>query len=194
MLVVYHVTKQRCQFSSRGMHIRIKRKGSKRVKSLKSVSLPAVVFWNFNHFLVLEEIKNGQYWINDPATGRRCLNIQEFDRCYTGDITMQPNASFQTTPKPSVNELIRWLNQGSKVKRWVLLFTISISAGLLSHITQVLTSPELWPLIGFALAVIPMGNAVSQELNDSTKSFKNSSSAFQIGSFNSTSAMNWQDD
>ena len=144
-------------------------KGFKKgLKSLKSVSLPAVVFWNFNHFLVLEEIKNSQYLINDPATGRRCLDSQEFDRCYTGvTITMQPNASFRTTPKPPhpINELIHWISQGSKVKLWMLLFTISIGAGFLSHITQVLSSPELWPLIGFALAVIPMGNAVSQELD-----------------------------
>ena len=143
-------------------------KGFKKgLKTLESVSLPAVVFWNFNHFLVLEGTDNGRYWINDPANGRRCLDFQEFDRGYTGVvITMQPDASFRPTRKPRhpIHELGHWLSRGSKTKRWCLLFTLGISAGLLSQTVRLLTTPELWPLIGLALAVIPMGQMVSREL------------------------------
>jgi len=146
----------------------LKAKGFKKgLKTLESVSLPAVVFWNFNHFLVLEEIDNGRYWINDPATGRRCLDLQEFDRCYTGVIiTMQPDESFRPTRKRRhpIHELGHWLSRGAKTKRWGLLITLGISAVLLSQTTQLLTTPELWPLIGLALAVIPMGQVVSREL------------------------------
>ena len=143
-------------------------KGFKKgLKSLESVSLPAVVFWNFNHFLVLEGADNGRYWINDPANGRRCLDLQEFDRGYTGVvITMQPDASFRHTRKPRhpIYELWHWLSRGSRTKRWCLLFTLGISAGLLSQTARLFTTPELWPLIGLALAVIPMGQVVSREL------------------------------
>ena len=143
-------------------------KGFKKgLKTLESVSLPAVVFWNFNHFLVLEGTDNGRYWINDPANGRRCLDLQEFDRCYTGVvITMQPDASFRQTRKPRhpIHELGHWLSRGSKTKRWSLLLSLGVSAVLISQTTQLITTPELWPLIGLALAVIPMGKVVSTEL------------------------------
>ena len=143
-------------------------KGFKKgLKTLESVSLPAVVFWNFNHFLVLEGTDNGRYWINDPANGRRCLDLQEFDRCYTGVIiTMQPDASFRQTRKPRhpIHELGHWLSQGSKTKRWSLLLSLVGSAVLISQTTQLITTPGLWPLIVLALAVIPMGQVVSREL------------------------------
>ena len=143
-------------------------KGFKKgLKTLESVSLPAVVFWNFNHFLVLEGTDNGRYWINDPANGRRCLDLQEFDRCYTGVvITMQPDASFRQTRKPRhpIHELGHWLSRGSKTKRWSLLLSLGVSSVLISQTTQLITTPELWPLIGLALAVIPMGTVVSTEL------------------------------
>ena len=147
-----------------GLNARGFKKG---LKTLENVSLPAVVFWNFNHFLVLEGTDNGRYWINDPANGRRCLDLQEFDRCYTGVIiTMQPNASFRQTRKPRhpIHELGHWLSQGSKTKRWSLLLSLGVSAVLISQTTQLITTPGLWPLIVLALAVIPMGQVVSREL------------------------------
>ena len=124
-------------------------KGFKKgLKTLESVSLPAVVFWNFNHFLVLEGTDNGRYWINDPANGRRCLDLQEFDRCYTGVvITMQPDASFRQTRKPRhpIHELGHWLSRGSKTKRWSLLLSLGVSSVLISQTPQLITTPELWP-------------------------------------------------
>ena len=147
-----------------GLNARGFKKG---LKTLENVSLPAVVFWNFNHFLVLEGTDNGRYWINDPANGRRCLDLQEFDRCYTGVIiTMQPDASFRQTRKPRhpIHELGHWLSQGSKTKRWSLLLSLGVSAVLISQTTQLITTPGLWPLIVLALAVIPMGQVVSREL------------------------------
>ena len=147
-----------------GLNARGFKKG---LKTLENVSLPAVVFWNFNHFLVLEGTENGRYWINDPANGRRCLDLQEFDRCYTGVIiTMQPDASFRQTRKPRhpIHELGHWLSQGSKTKRWSLLLSLGVSAVLISQTTQLITTPGLWPLIVLALAVIPMGQVVSREL------------------------------
>ena len=147
-----------------GLNARGFKKG---LKTLENVSLPAVVFWNFNHFLVLEGTDNGRYWINDPANGRRCLDLQEFDRCYTGVIiTMQPDASFRQTRKPRhpIHELGHWLSQGSKTNRWSLLLSLGVSAVLISQTTQLITTPGLWPLIVLALAVIPMGQVVSREL------------------------------
>jgi len=143
-------------------------KGFKKgLKSLGSMSLPAVLFWNFNHFLVLEGTDGHRYWINDPANGRRWVDLEEFDRCYTGvAITMQPDTTFQPTRKPQspTRYLGYLLSRGSKAKRLGLLLLLGVSAGLLSQSTQLLTTPRLWPLIGLGMAVIPMGQVMSREL------------------------------
>ena len=47
-------------------------------------SLPAVLFWNFNHFLVLEGIDNSKAYLSDPATGRRSVDWDVFQTSFTG--------------------------------------------------------------------------------------------------------------
>ena len=37
------------------------------IKELKDVEFPAIIHWNFNHFLVLEGFKKGVFYLNDPA-------------------------------------------------------------------------------------------------------------------------------
>ena len=41
------------------------------IDSLQRQALPAILFWNFNHFLVLEGFGPGCAWLNDPAAGPR---------------------------------------------------------------------------------------------------------------------------
>jgi NHLM bacteriocin system ABC transporter peptidase/ATP-binding protein len=51
---------------------------------LKAMPGPTIVFWNFNHFVVLEGFARGRAWINDPARGRRSVPEAEFDASFTG--------------------------------------------------------------------------------------------------------------
>ena len=76
------------------------------------VPLPAVLFWGFNHFVVLEGIRKSAYHLNDPATGRRTVGEVEFDEKYTGVmLTMTPGADFDRVGnRPGiVRELLAWL-------------------------------------------------------------------------------------
>jgi ABC-type bacteriocin/lantibiotic exporter with double-glycine peptidase domain len=50
----------------------------------QKASLPAVLFWNFNHFLVLEGFENNKAYLSDPATGRRNVDWEEFQTSFTG--------------------------------------------------------------------------------------------------------------
>ena len=50
----------------------------------KKASLPCIVFWNFNHFVVLDGFKGNYAYLNDPARGQVKVPIDEFDSSFTG--------------------------------------------------------------------------------------------------------------
>ena len=58
---------------------------------------PFIVFWESNHFLVVEGFARGRAYLNDPAIGRRTVSFDEFRKCYTG-------IAFSFEPGPAVPE------------------------------------------------------------------------------------------
>ena len=56
----------------------------KELESLIEVEMPCILFWNFNHFVVLEGFKGKNVYLNDPAVGRRKLTWDELDQGFTG--------------------------------------------------------------------------------------------------------------
>jgi len=82
---------------------------NKEPKDLRAMKLPMVVFWNFNHFLVVEGFRDGKVYLNDPAAGERVVSDEEFDLSFTGVVlTFQPEAEFKKGgQKQSVLEALK---------------------------------------------------------------------------------------
>ncbi|MEO8561608.1 MAG: NHLP family bacteriocin export ABC transporter peptidase/permease/ATPase subunit [bacterium] len=71
-------------------------KGYKREPDeLRSMPVPMIVHWNFNHFVVLEGFKQGRAFLNDPSRGPGSVPVDEFDQAYTGiALVFRPSETF----------------------------------------------------------------------------------------------------
>jgi NHLM bacteriocin system ABC transporter peptidase/ATP-binding protein len=58
--------------------------------------LPAIAFWEFNHFVVVEGVDRTGVWLNDPASGPRHVSHAEFDESFIGVLlTFTPTPAFR---------------------------------------------------------------------------------------------------
>lgn len=63
---------------------------------LPDLPVPSIIHWNFNHYVVLEGIRDGWAYINDPASGPRRLSLAELDEAFTGVVlAFSPNEAFR---------------------------------------------------------------------------------------------------
>lgn len=56
----------------------------KEPSALRDIVFPAIIHWNFNHFVVLNGLKKDKAVLNDPARGTVEVGLDEFDKSFTG--------------------------------------------------------------------------------------------------------------
>lgn len=93
-------------------------------EDLKDIDLPVIIFWNFNHFVVLEGFKKDKVYINDPASGPKIISYEEFDNAFTGVVlTFSPTDNFEKGGESdsTVKALIRRLDNAVSPLVYVIL-------------------------------------------------------------------------
>jgi NHLM bacteriocin system ABC transporter peptidase/ATP-binding protein len=134
----------------------------KEIAELDQMPLPMIVFWNFNHFLVVEGFGRNKVYLNDPALGPRTVTPQEFDEGFTGVVlTFEPDTVFERTgAKPGLIPALGSRLRGSKVALiYVILISLTlVIPGLLIpaftqlFVDRVLVNGQDW-LVGILVAL-----------------------------------------
>ena len=72
-------------------------------EELRKIPLPCVLFWNFNHFVVLQGFdRKGRARLLDPALGERRVAADELDTAFSGVcLTFEPRPGFVRRGKPA---------------------------------------------------------------------------------------------
>lgn len=98
------------------------------MEDVKTLPVPAIIHWNFNHFVVLNGFKKNKAVINDPARGTVEVPLDEFDRAFTGIIVcFEPTEDFVADgKKKSV-----WSFAKARLKGTLVPFIFVILTGLL---------------------------------------------------------------
>lgn len=88
----------------------------KEPEGLVDLPVPAIIHWNFNHYVVFEGFKDGKAYINDPAEGPRALSLEEFGDAYTGVVlALEPGEEFKKEgEKPGFIKPLRGFLEGEQ--------------------------------------------------------------------------------
>ena len=84
----------------------------------KEASLPCIIHWNMNHFVVLDGFKGSRAYLNDPARGDITVTMEEFDESFTGvTIVPTPGPDFEPSGRPATSKA-GWPSIPKSRARW----------------------------------------------------------------------------
>lgn len=99
------------------------------VDRLRKAETPAIIHWDFCHFVVLDGFKGKKVYLNDPARGRVAVSEEEFSRSFTGIVlSLTPGKDFEPGGSPA--SILSFVFNRMKSAGGALLFTFLI--GLLT--------------------------------------------------------------
>lgn len=114
---------------------------SLQINDFRAVHLPAIVHWEFNHFLVVERWSPSSVTVIDPASGRTRLSAQAFDAGFTGVVLMfEPGSEFNA-------------RQGSRQALSLRTYLIQYLKRSPLIFLQILVASLLLQIIGLAIPV-----------------------------------------
>ena len=92
------------------------------LEDLSKITLPAIIHWDLNHFVVLVAVSNDEIEINDPAQGKRVLSFEEASRHVTGiALEVYPTADFAPRPAGRKISFSSFLNNSAGMKHSLIV-------------------------------------------------------------------------
>ena len=115
------------------------------VGELANLSLPALLHWQGNHFVVLERIAGGTYHVHDPQFGLRLYERADMERYFSGTaLEFEPRIDFSAVEAKSglsFLDLLRSIRGLSGVLAQITV--VSLAIGLLGLATPILLEVAL---------------------------------------------------
>lgn len=97
---------------------------------LKKLTMPVIIFWNHNHFMVLEGIKGKRVYVNDPKDGRRSMDMGAFVRGFSQvAIRFEPTSAFKKRKKEGnvIREFAKALKGDGKSLSYLVFITLLLT-------------------------------------------------------------------
>ena len=101
---------------------------------------PAIIHWNFNHFVVFRGFKNGAAYLNDPNAGPVEVPMDDFRKSFTGvALTFAPTDSFkQGGHRTRILSYVKKYLQGAGEAFW-LTFVFALLAAFVALVIPLFT-------------------------------------------------------
>ncbi|WP_394203873.1 peptidase domain-containing ABC transporter [Shewanella waksmanii] len=98
------------------------------IEDIGKLSLPCVLHWDMNHFVVLTGVTKRGLTINDPALGKRNLSLKEFAEHYTGiALELTPTKGFKQQDERQQMRLSQlWSKMTGLGRALLTLFVLSV--------------------------------------------------------------------
>ncbi|MEL7563595.1 MAG: cysteine peptidase family C39 domain-containing protein [Dehalobacterium sp.] len=108
------------------------------LEELHRIKLPAVIHWNFNHFIVLRGFTKKHVILNDPATGIYQASYEELNRSFTGVVlTFEKTKEFKAGGmRPSGLRFFKKQAAGQKLA-FMLLLLLSGATAMISALPSI---------------------------------------------------------
>ena len=100
------------------------------LEHLHELSLPCVLHWDMNHFVVLTAVKRDEVVLHDPARGVRRMKFAEFSKHFTGiALELSPSDGFVQKAEAKKLPIARLMGRITGLKRaalQVLMFAVAL--------------------------------------------------------------------
>ena len=84
---------------------------------------PAIIHWNYNHFVVFKGFDGGLAYINDPGIGSIAVSMEDFNRSYTG-VAITASPTYQFKPHGHQTSILHYVRENIRGVSDAFIFTL----------------------------------------------------------------------